>query len=71
MGALTMFSYLRASGTEDHGDALKTAHVLMGERALGAVPDATAGNGPRTLILRAVDGAGNSSWDVIRLRVAN
>ena len=71
VGAMTMFSYLRASGTKDYGDGLKTSHRLIGERALALPASPTTGNGPRSLIIRANDAAGNSTWDVVRLRVAN
>ncbi|HZM83719.1 MAG TPA: hypothetical protein VFC19_49000 [Candidatus Limnocylindrales bacterium] len=53
--AITMFSYGRGSGTREKYD-LTTPHRLIGERILGT-PMPRAGDGPRTLAVKASDGS--------------
>jgi len=66
---VSMFSYGRPSGTREHPD-LKTPHRLIGERVLGTtVPG--AGNGPRTLVVRVSDDAGNSATHRVTVTAAN
>jgi hypothetical protein len=67
--AITMFAYTRPGGSRDHQE-LRTPHRLIGERLLGlSVP--LAGNGLRTLSVKAYDSAGNSVMDRVTLTIAN
>jgi Bacterial Ig domain len=56
---IEMFSYGRATGTREHRE-LTTPHRLIGERILG-LPIPRAGDGPRTLAVKAFDAAGNTA----------
>jgi len=64
---ISMFSYGRPSGTRQHQE-LRTPHRLIGERILGRRVVA-AGHGPRTLVVKAFDAAGNSASSRITVRV--
>jgi hypothetical protein len=66
--AIQMFSYARPSGTLDC-PRLRAPHRLIGEAIMGGV--AGAGNGRRTLALRACNAAGTCTWDTIYLGVHN
>jgi hypothetical protein len=68
--ALELFSYVRASGAREISD-LRVPHRLIGARVLGSAPAQPPGNGPRTVAIRAVDAAGNSSWDFLKVYVGN
>ena len=64
---VTMFSYGRPSGTREHPE-LVTPHRLIGERILPtSIP--AAGSGPRTLVIKAYDAAGNSASDRVTVTV--
>ena len=67
--SINMFSYTRAGGTRDHPE-LTTAHRLIGEHTLGATI-AGAGNGLRTLTVRAYDALGNEVTDRAVVTVFN
>jgi hypothetical protein len=67
--AINMFAYTRAGGSRDHPQ-LRVPHRLIGEKTLGTAI-AGAGNGPRTLSIKAYDAGGNSSTDRVSVVVAN
>ena len=67
---VVMFSYLRASGSREISDLL-VPQRLVGNRLLGGTLTPPAGNGPRTLAIRATDTAGNTSWDFLKVFVQN
>jgi hypothetical protein len=75
--SINMFAYGRElpiaacvhGGTHCHPE-LKTPHRLIGERVLG-MPIAGAGNGPRTLRVRAFDDGGASAIDSVSVSVSN
>lgn len=67
---VTLFSYLRASGAREYPD-LRVPHRMIGEVVTGIVQVPPAANGPRTLSIRALDAAGNSTWDSLKVLVQN